>query len=738
MKKKLLLFISFVLLVQFVTAQVASVRPNRGYRGQTLTTTITLATGVMQFATPPQGYMDIYLQQGANVIYTYTAYQALTNMYYSTGFPFGYNWYDSLITDFPIPLNASLGYYDVHVITYSGATPVDNVLINGLLVRDIAGSIQGNVFFDTNQNGIWDLNEPPLAYQAINIGPNSEIAYSGASGSYIYTGDTGVYNLSPNIPPGWVITTSPTSYSVALPPSSSGYDFGLYSASLAYRSDLRILRNRQRCNVSGAINVTVSNTGYLDSHGSVTVIVSSNVSITGYSTPPNSINGDTLTWIYPTLSNGQVWTVEINNIAPAAGQIVSISVIDSVFNTGGIFQNTVIDDYSYVVRCAYDPNDKSATPSGTTSANYTPINQDVEYLVRFQNTGNDYAYEVIIYDTLDARFDPTTFSIVDASHNLSTQISSAGEIQFSFYNINLPDSGLDEVGSHGWLRYKVHARTSIPDPSVVHNTAYIVFDQNVPIITNTTMNTLTALQYPNADFTTSDPSICQASCITFNNLSSNATTYQWLFPGSTTPSSTSVLPSGICYTNVGSFDVTLIATNPLGSDTTVQQNYISVAQGPIGISVTQIGDTLFATSGFTSYQWYYNTVPIGNATGSYYVATADGDYAVVVTNAAGCSGGANIPNVVTGVTDMSLLNRFVVYPNPSTGTFELKFSASKNSMVAVELLDNVGQVISSHFLVSTIGINTMNFNEENLSAGLYMIKVVLDHKSMIKLISINK
>ncbi len=738
MKKILPLIIFLTLLTHLVNAQVASVRANLGYRGQTLTTTITLATGVMQFATPPQGYMDIYLQQGANVIYTYTAYQALTNMYHTTSWPVGYIWYDSLITNFPIPLNAALGYYDVHVITYSGVTPVDNVLANGMFVRDIAGSFQGNVFFDTNQNGIWDVNEPPISYQAINIGPNSETAYTGVSGTYIFSADTGVYSLSPNLPPGWIVTTTPSSYSVALPPSSSGYDFGLFSASLAYRSNLTILRNRQRCTVSGVINVTVSNTGYSDSHGSLTVVVSSNVTITGYSIPPNNINGNTLTWIYPTLSPGQIWSVDIINIAPAATQTVSISSIDSIFNTGGIFQNTVVDDYSYVVRCSYDPNDKAANPVGSTFANYTQINNDLEYLIRFQNTGNDYAYDVFIFDTLDAHFDPASLTILDASHELNTQVSSSGVIQFSFFNINLPDSGLNEPGSHGWIRFKVHARAGIPDPSVVYNKAYIVFDQNIPIITNRTFNTLSAMQPPIANFNTVDPSICQAGCISFDNLSINGTNYQWLFPGSSTPTSFSTSPTGICYPAAGSFNVTLIASNAFGRDTIIQQNYISVAQGPTGITVSQIGDTLFATSGFTSYQWYFNTVPISGANGSYYVATANGNYAIVVTNLAGCSGGTNIPNVVTGIDVMSLQNNFVVYPNPSTGTFELKFSSSKNSMVAVELLNNVGQVISSHNLVSTTGINTMTFNEENLPAGLYSIKIIADNKVMTKLISINK
>ena len=62
---------------------------------------------------------------------------------------------------------------------------------------------------------------------------------------------------------------------------------------------------------------------------------------------------------------------------------------------------------------------------------------------------------------------------------------------FNLSNINLPDSVNDEPNSHGYVQYKIKRKGNLPVGTQIRNTAYIYFDFNAPVVTNTTVNTLT-------------------------------------------------------------------------------------------------------------------------------------------------------------------------------------------------------------------------------------------------------
>src|ERR1041385_6301467 len=79
---------------------------------------------------------------------------------------------------------------------------------------------------------------------------------------------------------------------------------------------------------------------------------------------------------------------------------------------------------------------------------------------------------------------PSTFRFLAASHPVVT--SREGRyVEFNFQNINLPDSGSDEPGSHGFVRYSVSPNSNLISGTDVKNTAYIYFDQNPSVVTNT-------------------------------------------------------------------------------------------------------------------------------------------------------------------------------------------------------------------------------------------------------------
>jgi PKD repeat protein len=92
--------------------------------------------------------------------------------------------------------------------------------------------------------------------------------------------------------------------------------------------------------------------------------------------------------------------------------------------------------------------------------------------------------------------------------------------------------------------------------------------------------TVTAPQPPIADFVASATDINLNNSVDFTDLTlENPTSWSWTFEGGTPGTSTAQNPS-VTYTTVGSFDVTLVATNAQGSDTMTKVGYITVSVKP--------------------------------------------------------------------------------------------------------------------------------------------------------------
>ena len=169
----------------------------------------------------------------------------------------------------------------------------------------------------------------------------------------------------------------------------------------------------------------------------------------------------------------------------------------SSFNTGFVTIYPQNDLMSYIdIDCqenigSYDPNDKTGYPIGYDSQHYINQNQPLEYHIRFQNTGTDTAFNVVIKDVLDTTLlDISTLQVGTSSHPYSYALYDGNLIQFTFDNILLPDSNINEPMSHGFVRFTVNQKVNNPVGSTIHNSADIFFDFNAPITTNTTLHTI--------------------------------------------------------------------------------------------------------------------------------------------------------------------------------------------------------------------------------------------------------
>ncbi len=141
-------------------------------------------------------------------------------------------------------------------------------------------------------------------------------------------------------------------------------------------------------------------------------------------------------------------------------------------------------------RGAYDPNDKQVFPTGTGEQHFTEKNIPLKYKIRFQNTGTDTAFNVIIRDTLSTHLNPTTLRMGSSSHPYDFLLLESNILVVRFHDILLPDSTINEAASHGYFEFEIVQDTDLLDGTIIQNQAAIYFDFNEPIFTNQVFNTI--------------------------------------------------------------------------------------------------------------------------------------------------------------------------------------------------------------------------------------------------------
>ena len=235
--------------------------------------------------------------------------------------------------------------------------------------------------------------------------------------------------------------------------------------------------------------VTLENRGKNDLTTDVQVNLDGALTYTTYEgeNQPNSVIGNELKWNNITVASGETkrlkfWAV-LDRLTP----------LETVLSNTGVILQVVADDvtsndtavYEAVVTGSYDPNDKLVSYQGAYTEGYVYDTTNVEYTIRFQNTGTDTAFNILVTDPISSHLDLSTLKILDASHNY--QMTIVGDtIKWFFSNIMLADSFINEPLSHGFIRFTIDQKENNQEGSLIENTAYIYFDFNDPIITNTT------------------------------------------------------------------------------------------------------------------------------------------------------------------------------------------------------------------------------------------------------------
>lgn len=141
---------------------------------------------------------------------------------------------------------------------------------------------------------------------------------------------------------------------------------------------------------------------------------------------------------------------------------------------------------------AWDPNDKTVNPQGLASNHRVMPGIPLNYKIRFQNTGTDTAFNIVVVDTLSENLDPATLQVTGASHEYTYEVSGKGRpiLTFNFANIQLPDSNVNLLGSQGFVSFTIKPYATAPLNTVIFNEADIYFDFNPAVATNQVFTTI--------------------------------------------------------------------------------------------------------------------------------------------------------------------------------------------------------------------------------------------------------
>ncbi len=243
-------------------------------------------------------------------------------------------------------------------------------------------------------------------------------------------------------------------------------------------------------------------------------------------------------------------------------------------------------------------------------------------------------------------------------------------------------------------------------------------------------------QLPVISLQPANRTVCAGTNATFSVTSTNAVSYQWQqYISGTWTNITGQISSSMTLNAVThSMNTNTYRVNVIGLCTTVTSTAASLYVNPLpaislAASIPPIllpGQTLTITAtvspGGGSFVWYKDNAVISGATGSSLTGltvTNIGTYRAEYTDLNGCrSTSADL------IVSAQPSGNLYVYPNPSSGQFQVRFYNSANEQATISIYDQKGARVYSRVFNTTIPYTSLNVDISRLAAGKYLVEVV--------------
>lgn len=355
--------------------------------------------------------------------------------------------------------------------------------------------IVGNTKLDIDNNGCSSLDQPMQNVRIIN---NSDVSQpvkstlTNNSGYYqFYIPNPGTYTtvVSSTLPNYFTASPSTHTNTFLTNDTVQTSDFCILSIQTINNLEIVIYQSSEtRPGFKASYILSYRNVGTTMKTGSINLQYE-NSKILFFSSIPNisSQLSNELVFNYANLHPTETRNINIifNVLTPPAVNIGDI--LNFTATIYPIENDDVPDDNTYnlsqVVIGSFDPNDINVIEGNSIYSNQ--IDDYLHYIIRFQNTGTASAINVRINNVLDDNLDWNTIQIDGSSHSYTNEIVNGKNVAFIFDNVFLPSSSTNEIGSQGYIAYKIKPKSNSQVGDIFTNNADIYFDYNLPIRTNT-------------------------------------------------------------------------------------------------------------------------------------------------------------------------------------------------------------------------------------------------------------
>lgn len=555
--------------------------------------------------------------------------------------------------------------------------------------------VQGIVYQDLDSDRQFDQGEPVIPNIIIQESTDSLYASSNFRGSYTFNitnAGSKTFTLT-NLPAFWEYSSPPngdTTINIQNLTVNRALNFGIKP--MPGISDLAVSSNstRMRPGFSSYVDLKVSNRGSVPISNPVIRYHANDLATLTEIEDSSFVSMlDTLQWTLATLAVGDEWTTRLwYEVAPDVnllGQSFCYELSASSSSPDTLLSNNK-DSSCIIITGSFDPNDKLASPRGKgVRGSIPPETPFLDYTIRFQNTGTDTAFNIVIIDTLDGNvFNIASIREQNSSHEYTFELNDKGIARWTFVNIALPDSNIHEAGSHGYIKFRIDILPSLPELTEIRNSASIYFDFNPAVVTEDAINTLFTCV---SSFANTEWRICEGDSILIGSL------YRFA-PG--------------VYADT--------VETELGCDSvlTIQLNTIEVNDT---VSVQE--SALIAASGYDFYQWYScdDMNPIEGANDATFQPIESGSYQVEIS-VDSCSKFSECQSVtVVGLENEWLKNHVKVYPNPASEQVMIE-SEEKLAMLDIQVFNLLGVKLYDR---SWTEFRSAQINLETFEAGIYLI-----------------